>query len=207
MGRGLSPLQRDLLGLAYAVNRYTLDGKPTVKAGPPLDGYTCPTVDYRGSADLNTALGIYAVKRIAPSTEAPTGIFRGTPKCKSAKAAVSRAIARLMERGLLVCQPKRGELYCYGYVLTAAGFEIAKDIECDPPGLIDAVELFGIQAGTAYRASQIMHNGLGLGFPLHYAAWCYEKSLYADRNVERNELIRRLQDALTVIEGAAPTLC
>ena len=193
MGRGISPLQRDLLGLAYAVNTYTLGGKPAVKTGAPVDGY-------RGPADLNTALGIYAVKRIAPSTEVQSGTFHGTPKCKSAKAAVSRAISRLIERDLLALQPKGGELYCYGYVLTTAGFEIAKGIECNPPGLAEAVELFGIRAGAAYREYKEAKRKSNPGFPIHYADWI---SGQWTEGSSRSDQIRRLQDALMVIDFPA----
>jgi hypothetical protein len=191
MGRGLSPLQRDILGLAYAVNKHTRI-TPSVKSGRPVDNYRIPTVDYPGPKDLKTSLAIYAIKRIPPSLNTLHGFFKGTPKCKSAKASVSRAIKRLMERNLLIHAPQHTNINRWGYVLTDDGFEIAKDIKFNGPGLADAIELFGMQAGEAFtayckgdeRRTSWYHN------------WMYS-SYYAP---ERDDLILRLQDALTVIE-------
>ena len=194
MGRGLSPLQNDILGLAYAVNKYTRI-TPSVKTGSPVNNYSIPTVDYPGPKDLKTSLAVYAVKRIQPSLTTPHGFFKGTPKYKSAKASVSRAIKRLMERDLLIYAPQHTNKNRWGYVLTADGFEIAKDTNFNVPGLADAIELFGIQAGEAFtayckgddRRTHWYHNWM-------YSSYC---------TPERDDLIRRLQDSLTVIEGTS----
>lgn len=196
MGRGLSPLQKDILGLAYAVNVHT-QGIPSVKSGKPLDGYRIPTVDYAGPKDLKTSLIVYAVKRIAPSPYVNNGFFHGTPKHKSAKASVSRAINRLMDRRLIIYAPKNNNDSMWGYVLTADGFDVAKDVECNPPGLADAIELFGIKAGNAFLSVQAHKKKTNPGYTYRYSDWSYEA--YSEG---RSEIIARLCDALTVIELA-----
>lgn len=197
MGRGLSPLQRGILGLAYAVNTHTQGGNPAVKTGGPVNGYRGPTVNYTGPKDLKTSLAVYAVKRIEPSTAVNNGFFHGTPKCKSAKASIARAITRLTERNLLIYAPEGSDLCMWGYLLTAEGFKIAKDIECAPPGLAEAIELFGIRAGSAFLSFQAHKKKTNPGYTYRYSRWSYEA--YSEG---RSEIITRLCDALTVIEVA-----
>ena len=178
MGRGLSQLQRDILGLAYAVNAYTQNGINAVKHG-------------KGPSDIKSSLAIYALKDIAPS-EYSTGFFHGSKEYKSAKATVNRAVTRLVDRGLLMpTSPEwnRLRLFQWGYVLMADGFVIAKGIECNPPCLADAVELFGIKAGKTFEAekrNQLMES-------LTYLEWIYGSFIYPLD--ERRKLINRLQGA------------
>lgn len=204
MGRGLSPLQRDILGLAYTVNAYTQGGTPAVKTGDLDDRWKLPTIQYEGPPDIKPSLAIYAVKRIPPSTTAVAGFFHGTKEYKSAKAAVTRAITRLIGRGLMVHIPDTGQLYRWGYVLTADGFDIAKCIEFSPPALADAVELFGIQAGNAFHADQAEYLRV---FPtasrLDYANWMYD-SLFVLKHA-RQGLIERMVEALSVTTSMPAT--
>jgi len=152
MGRGLSQLQKNILGTAYTVNRYTQSGNPAVKTGNPLDGYRIPVVDYQGIKDCRTGLLIYAEGGIQPSLyikrnhswneERNTGIFKGTTRHKKTKASITRAVTRLIERGLLVYAPK--PRHYWGYVLTCDGFDIGKENQRDIYSIDAALELFGL---------------------------------------------------------------
>ena len=157
MGRGISQLQKDILGVAFTVNKHT-QGYAAVKAGQPDTQYKCPTVDYDGMKDLKTSLVVYTVFGILPSKwdkhgYENIGFFRGTPEYKRAKASASRAITRLIDRGLLIFAPKDNHTTGaqWGYVLTAEGLAIAKDYEKPIPAIDTALKLFGINGMPGRR--------------------------------------------------------
>ena len=151
MGRGISQQQKQILGLAYTVNKFTQGGVASVKGGDTVPNYRIPTVDYAGYKDLKKGLAIYALTNILPRPDVPGGIFRGTKEYKSAKASITRATTRLMERGLLILAPNENSAtHRWGYVLTQEGFDIGKDNEVSVIELEAALCLFSIRPCELY---------------------------------------------------------
>ena len=171
MGRGLSQLQKDILGTAFNVNAYTQNGTPAVKTGNPVDGYRVPTLDYQGAKDCKTGLMIYATGGVCPSLhmqsgEKNTGVFEGTPQFKKTKASVTRAVTRLMDRGLLVYAPQPS--WYLGYLLTREGFDIGQDNQRDINSIDAALELFGI---TRWQGKHVADRDRGRNwycYTIHY---------------------------------------
>ncbi|HKR43811.1 MAG TPA: hypothetical protein VJU59_29750 [Paraburkholderia sp.] len=124
MGRGLSVEQRALLGLACAVNRETQDGNLRVKTGNPVEGYSVPTVAFSGPRDIRLNFALWAIGGFMPYEYGHSGDFqyRQTPEYLSAKSSMSRALTRLVTRGLLVHTPWLYPLQA-GYLLTGTGIE------------------------------------------------------------------------------------
>lgn len=109
--RGLSRLQRQILGVAYAVNRHTQGGVAKVKCGATVPGYRVPTCDYQGLLDFRSPLAVYAIYHFAPDNGNSDYNFRRTKATEAAIAAVSRAVTRLCNRELLIypsCQMAQG---------------------------------------------------------------------------------------------------
>jgi hypothetical protein len=147
MGKGLSKLQRGILGIACAVNVHTQGGEARVK--PP---------GFDGPADYRTALGICLLYRIVPSPEAARDnprygavmrragmFFEDTPRFRRAKAELSRAATHLVGRRFLA---RHGDEYLIrlesGYLLTDKGIEVGR-VNLRPVPLIDeTLAFFGI---------------------------------------------------------------
>jgi hypothetical protein len=133
MGRGLSGLQKGILGLAYTVNVHT-QGGGAARAKDPPTYYPWPI-----PCDYRTPLGVCLLYRVDPSlsvtwtdpgpgrgeiTRAISGYFAGSPAARAAKVATSRAAADLARRGLLA----RSDLFLggWGYILTEGGIEAGR---------------------------------------------------------------------------------
>lgn len=186
MGRGISQQQKQILGLAYTVNKFTQGGIASVKGGDPVPNYKLPTVDYIGYKDLKTSLAIYALKNILPRNDIQAGIFRGTKQYKSAKASITRAMTRLMERGLLIYAPNANKAtHRWGYVLTQEGMEIGKDNEVLVIELESALCLFSIRPCDLYFEWAKGQYGGG-------HVWNFYRS------EQHKELINKLRDAHAV---------
>lgn len=114
---GLSRLQRRILGVARTVSEYT-----------------------RGSSvpHFVMSLGVFVLYGLEPDIRHGECRFPRTKKVAAAKAALSRSIARLVRRKLLVFVDRNLRLGAgSGYVLTDA-----LDIECVPVPVIDATLRF-----------------------------------------------------------------
>jgi len=121
--KGLSRLQRSILGIAY-----------TVRA----------RVGEKAIAEFLTPLGIYAVYRIVPDiTWVYDQHYTRTAHVNAAQAAVSRATTRLERRGLLRYQFP-------GYFLTDAGLIIATAAPTTVPALEEALRYFTPDWGRRY---------------------------------------------------------
>jgi hypothetical protein len=144
MGKGLSELQRGILGIACTVNIHTQGEKAKVKP-PGFDG----PVDYR------TALGLCLLYRIVPSPEvAGTGarygevmrraglFFEDTPRFRRAKAESSRAATHLVGRRFLAWHADEYPIRLgSGYLLTDKGIEVGR-VNLRPIPLIDETLAF-----------------------------------------------------------------
>jgi hypothetical protein len=122
MGRGLSDLQKGILGIAHTINAHTQGGVAKVKPA-----------DFSGPVDYRTALGVCLLYQVAPSCDVANGdhfqslmrgSFENTPEVKRAKAAASRAVSHLVRRGLLAYHTK--DCGMGGYILTETGIEVGK---------------------------------------------------------------------------------
>ena len=158
MGKGLSELQRGILGIACSVNIHTQGGKARVK--PP---------GFDGPADYRTALGICLLYRIVPSSEVARTdprygevmrragmFFEDTPRFRRAKAESSRAATHLVGRKLLAWH---GDKYLVrhgaGYLLTDTGIEVGR-VNLRPIPLIDeTLAFFGITTPNGGRVPGI----------------------------------------------------
>ena len=158
MGRGLSTEQRAILGLACAVNRATQGGELRVKTGKPVDGYRIPTIDWRGPPDLSLRLAMWAIGGYLPDPN--THEYRHTPQLKSLKSSLSRAMTRLVNRGLIVYTDLPVDSHGYllsplghDYVLTEAGIGAGADHESQHKQLDVALQAFGmVLPGPEIRA-------------------------------------------------------
>lgn len=142
MGRGLSKLQKDILGVAYHANRLTQDGKPSVKTGEYRnpERYSRPVAFHGKCSDLHHALASVVLFNLAlteydqRANGMPAGaIYTNTAKAKSAKASVVRAMTRLNDRGLLQCGESSDGKYRWGHLLTPEGFDIGAANEVEFP--------------------------------------------------------------------------
>jgi hypothetical protein len=136
MGRGLSPEQRAILGLAVAVNRATQGGTLAVKPGKP---------DYLGPRDVSLRLAVWAIGGFVPLCRyivSPRIFYEGTPAYLAMKASLSRAIGRLVKRGLLANAPSWHWPIGLDYVLTAEGIEAGAPYEKRPALLDSALQTF-----------------------------------------------------------------
>lgn len=113
--KGLSKLQRQILGTAYTMHVY---------GAQPRAG---------NIPDYVTPLGVFVIFHIVPNLSGRNARFTRTPQVASAQAALSRAVTRLMERKLLAWRHSVGptvggtgtrHIAANGYVLTAAGAQI-----------------------------------------------------------------------------------
>jgi len=156
MGRGLSQQQQQILGLAYTVNKYSQDGVARLKTGEPgigfrdghREGYR--TIEYHGSHDLKAQMAIYAIAGIMPQPDVQNGKYAQTLETNKAKTSIIRAITRLEQREMLAYVTCNYFDWGYGYVLTAAGLETARQYELDVPALDDALCLFGLYPNHEY---------------------------------------------------------
>jgi hypothetical protein len=154
MGKGLSELQRGILGIACSVNIHTQDGEVGVK--PP---------GFEGPADYRTALGICLLYRIVPSSEVARTdprygevmrragmFFEDTPRFRRARATSSRAASHLVGRGLLALRRDDDEVWVgSGYLLTDKGIEVGRANLRPIPMLDETLAFFGITTQTGGR--------------------------------------------------------
>jgi hypothetical protein len=153
MGRGLSELQKGILGVACTVNAHLQGGVARLRAPvrlgadgsfsldwlPPPDGTGPGPGITRVPCDYRTPLGVCLLYRIAPSpyvtAVAPRtarghrvmtspGFFADSPAVWAAKTATLRAARRLLRRGLLV--PSIAGSTGGDYLLTRAGLEAGR---------------------------------------------------------------------------------
>jgi hypothetical protein len=170
MGRGLSPLQAKILGVAYTVNAFTQGGAAKVKEGAQIEGWTRPVSNYRGAVDYVTPLGVHLIYGIPVATQTirrtrygpvtqdigHDAHFATTPEVKRAKAAASRAITRLWKRELVIYRPRHGTggwergpyLGDFGYLLTKTGLQIGREHACEIPWIETTLQAFGVTATT-----------------------------------------------------------
>jgi hypothetical protein len=158
MGRGLSPQQREILGMGYTVNKFTQGGEVKAKGDAPAVGHmgerwSCPTSNYQQAKDVELYLAIYAVGKIVPDrdlTDWKTCTpYTPSPRYNCIRASISRAIQRLRQRSLIILAPVSSTTRCdftsdYGYVLTAEGLEVGAQHELEIPALSDALGFFGV---------------------------------------------------------------
>jgi hypothetical protein len=150
MGRGLSDLQKGILGIAYTVNVHTQGGGEPRAKDPETS---------RGILDYRTPLGVCLLYGIVPSAkviridprwgeviQSCGGYFAHSAQVHRAKVASSRAATNLHRRGLLI-QPRR---YSggWGYVLTEPGIEVGRANLRDVPLIDETLAYFQIAAAT-----------------------------------------------------------
>lgn len=124
--KGLSRLQRQILGTAYTMHVY----------GAHVAG---------GQPDYVTPLGIFAIFKIAPDLAGSNARFTRTPQVSSAQAALSRAATHLVERKLLAWRdyPNRCAGTC-GFVLTDAGRRVGAREPVPVPQIERCARYFGM---------------------------------------------------------------
>jgi hypothetical protein len=139
MGRGLSDLQKGILGIAYTVNVHT-QGEPMVKTRRDR----AVRVSFWEECDYLSGLGVYLLYGIALSPGIKRsafvmhqgGYFAYSPAARRAQAASSRATTRLLARGLLaMCRQH--------YILTERGIEIGRINGRPIPMIEDVLRFFG----------------------------------------------------------------
>lgn len=140
---GLSQLQRRILQLALTVNMHTQGGVARVKAGLPVD--------------LRSPLALWVLGN-AVLAKSAHGFFTHSAATRSAKASITRATTRLIERGLLTIVSAPGYFPESGYVLTAQGLCAAGAEPMRIPQLVQACELFGITHKPNYDACNYVYK-------------------------------------------------
>jgi hypothetical protein len=154
MGRGLSPMQKQILGVAYTVNAHTQGGTAKVKAGAKLDGYMClaVVVGEGATVDVKTSLLIWLIGGIETTGgNSWSTYFQETPEKNSVKASITRAVSRLLKRELLAYVPWRRE-FGHGYVLTDQGMAIAQQYAQPVPEIDTALGVFEISKRESGKA-------------------------------------------------------
>ena len=158
MGKGLSELQRGILGTACSVNIHTQGGEARVK--PP---------GFDGPADYRTALGICLLYRIVPSSEVARTdprygevmrragmFFEDTPRFRRAKAESSRAATHLVGRRLLAWHGDKYRVrHGAGYLLTDKGIEVGRANLRPIPLIDETLAFFGITTPIGGRVPGI----------------------------------------------------
>lgn len=157
--KGLSRLQRRLLGTAYTMHVY----------GAQVHAGNIP--------DYVTPLGVFAIYGIAPNLASESQRFSRTSQVASAQAALSRAATRLVERKLLAWRAWRDCTRPGGYVLTDAGLRVGAREPVPVPQIERCARYFGMvglcrwhrdESGTWVSTPWTSGKGGGYGFELVY---------------------------------------